>query len=59
MERKIGEIFTIEGVKYQCIKSPDCKGCCFKSNKLCAEHICCGIGREDGENVMFKEIKEL
>lgn len=57
MERKIGEIFTIEGVKYQCVKSPDCKGCCFHSNKLCAEQICCG--REDGENVMFKEIKEL
>ena len=57
MERKIGEIFTIEGVKYQCVKSPDCKGCCFKNNKLCAEHICCC--REDGENVMFKEIKEL
>lgn len=57
MERKIGEIFTIEGVKYQCIKSSDCKGCCFYNNKLCAEQICCS--REDSEGVMFKEIKEL
>ena len=57
MERKIGEIFEVNGVKYQCVKSPDCKGCCFHSNKLCAEHICCC--REDGEDVMFEEIKEL
>ena len=59
MEKKIDEIFTINEVKYQCVKSQDCKGCCFYSNKLCAEHICCGTSREDGEDVIFKEIKEL
>ena len=61
MERKIGEIFEVNGVKYKCIKPAFfyCEDCCFYNKQLCTEHTCCGAYREDGKDVMFKEIKEL
>ena len=60
MERKIDEIFEVDGVKYQCIRydPSKCKDCCFNNKSLCKEQSCISFQREDKEEVIFKEIKE-
>ena len=70
MEKAVGEIFEFEGVKLQ-VKDTDretsCNGCYFKkylNSCLDEESVincmnrCCGIGRSDGKNVVFVEVKQ-
>lgn len=60
-ERNIGEVFELNGVKYQCVRyNPSkCKNCCFNNDKsLCVEQRCSGFQRVDGEEVIFKEVKD-
>lgn len=54
-ERNLGEVFEINGVKYQCVSYTKCKNCCFSNNKsLCVEQKCTRFQREDGEEVVFE-----
>ena len=60
MERKIGEIFKVDGVKLKCLKYlGDCADCYFFDKpKQCDKQSCLKFERSDGECVYFKEIKE-
>lgn len=63
-ERKIGELFEIDGVKLICLQdkstTPACKNCYFyyKKEKPCSQILCAEYEREDATNVYFEEIKE-
>ena len=59
--RNIGEVFELNGVKYRCVRyNPSkCKNCCFSNDKsLCVEQRCTRFQREDGEEVVFEEVKD-
>ena len=62
MERKIGEIFELNGKKYQVIENDklDCKECGFKDEKcwLFNTGICLGRLRKDKKDVCFKLVEE-
>ena len=60
MERKIGEIFKVDGVKLKCLKYlDDCTDCYFfEKPEQCDKQSCLKFERSDGECVYFKEIKE-
>ena len=63
-ERKIGELFEIDGVKLICLQDksivPACKDCYFyyKKGKPCSQILCAEYEREDATNVYFEE-KEI
>ena len=70
MERAVGEIFDFNGVRLrvkEAEKRYSCNGCYFKkylNSCLDEESVrncmnrCCGIGRSDGKNVVFVEVKD-
>lgn len=56
MERKIGEIFEIDGKKYKCISNgPGCSGCCTKNYEVFGWCGC--TTRSDKKPVVFIEVK--
>ena len=63
MERKIGEVFEIDGVKLQVEEgSIGCVGCYFDKDKECFDHWditgeCHWSARENKKGVIFKEVK--
>ena len=62
MERKVGEIFNVNGTTLQVceVKETDeCNGCFFENiHPRCLPYICAAQEREDGKNVQFKEISK-
>lgn len=59
MERKIGEVFEIDGCWYQCVKGHTCKGCAFEQmscSRLKGGNVCCDILRKDRNSVIFKKV---
>lgn len=64
MERKIGEIFELNGKKYQVIEDYkldlDCKECGFKDEKcwLFNTGVCLGCLRKDKKDVCFKLVED-
>ena len=62
-ERKIGEKFDFNDKKYECkVSTSLCDGCGIKYRCIHKEIIevfgdCMGILRNDGENVVFAEVK--
>ena len=66
MERKIGEIFKLNGQKYQVIESKcgDCDGCIFYEHvPFCIKHDkkignCCKEDRKDKTHVQFVAVKK-
>lgn len=61
MERKIGEIFEIEGQWYQCVRFTTCSGCGFANGGCIADKHLTGdcSGRLDGASVIFKELEKV
>ena len=60
-KRNIGEVFELNGVKYRCVRYnlSKCRTCCFSNDKsLCVEQRCVSFEREDGEEVVFEEVKD-
>ena len=62
MEYKIGEIFFLDGKKYQVIENDklDCEKCCFK-NIACWTlplDVCVGHYRTDKKNINYKLVEE-
>ena len=63
MERKIGEVFEVEGVRLICLHvdnlSKICDNCYFRDKKTqCQLQMCTDSEREDENIVYFKEIKK-
>ena len=62
MQPKIGEIITVENVKYitELAANPD-KPCneCHLLNKPCMDIACTACARQDNQAVIFKEVKEM
>ena len=62
MERKVGEIFNVNGTilqVYEAKESDGCNGCFFEElHPLCLPYICAAQEREDGKNVQFKKISK-
>ena len=62
MEYKVGEIFELDGKKYQVIEDDklDCTNCCFKETICVLFPIgsCVKYQRKDRRDVCFKLIEE-
>ena len=62
MERKVGEIFNVNGTilqVYEAKESDGCNGCFFEELRpLCLPYICDAQEREDGKDVQFKKISK-
>ena len=60
MERKIGEVFEVDGAKVQCVENINEKNCnhCFFSHLDCFAMPCLDIERIDKKNVFFKELED-
>lgn len=63
MERKIGEVFELEGRKLKVEKTEygECDGCYFFERE-CLQEIhgeCCDGVREDNTDVIFKDITDI
>lgn len=60
MERIIGEVFEVDGVKVQCVedKHNKCFYECFFADADCLDIPCMDIERKDGKNVFFKELED-
>ena len=65
MERKIGEVFELDGVKLRVEKGEmySCVGCYFNDFASCQDSIlvrgyCVDDNRRDQQNVIFTEVKE-
>lgn len=60
MERNIGEIFEVDGVKLKCVKyNHNCKDCYFSGKGMqCVRQKCNYASRKDSTSVMFIQIKE-
>ena len=59
MERKIGEVFEVDGVKVQCVENineRDCRDCFFFFFD-CLDMPCMDIERIDKQDVIFEELK--
>ena len=58
-ERKIGEVFEVDGVKVQCVENKHKINChdCFFYTLECPNTPCIDIKRKDKKNVIFKELK--
>lgn len=64
MERKIGEIFEINGEWYQCVEGSWCGRCDFHRTNLsasyCDYHLYCSTSkRTDHKSVIFKKLEKL
>ena len=59
MERKIGEVFEVDGVNIVCVEDTDESTCndCFFSKRDCGDIKCIYSNRKDNKNVLFKELK--
>ena len=62
MERKIGDIFEIDGEWYQCVKSiVYCPECAFNQD-FCSSKVlreCNAISRFDGNNIVFMKLEKV
>lgn len=59
MEREIGEIFDVDGVKLKCVKYNTCIDCYFCDKGMqCVQQKCAYPSRKDSTSVMFIQIKE-
>lgn len=60
MERKVGEVFEIDGVRLKVVAKRRCFGCYFAYRNLCFRPSdtgsCASIVREDKTNVVFMKI---
>jgi hypothetical protein len=60
LEPKINEVFELLGKHFRCIKDEPrqaCRGCAFHPDDSgCVFMNCDKYEREDGENVIFKEV---
>ena len=59
MERKLGEVFEVDGVKLQVVEASDtysCDGCYFLDNEKngCGFQNCLRCERNDGKSVVFQ-----
>lgn len=59
MERKIGEVFEVDGVKVQCVENINGRDCCdcFFAHLDCLDMPCMDIERIDKQDVIFEELK--
>lgn len=63
MEYKVGEIFELDGKKYQAVERVDglrCENCCFK-NSMCWQlntGSCIKYHRKDRRDVCFKLVEQ-
>lgn len=57
MERKVGEVFEVGGVKLKCVKHNNCLYCYFCDKGLQCMHQNCN-NRKDLKRVMFIQIEE-
>lgn len=63
MERKVGEVFEVEGKRYEVVEAPDtgyCYGCAFNERFECfsgQRGYCSDGARTDNKNVHFIEVK--
>lgn len=55
MERKVGEIFEVEGVKLQVVEDSGCVACYFLNSDQCVLLKCSAFDREDKKSVKFKK----
>lgn len=60
MERKIGEVFEVDGVKVQCVEITNDGNCrnCYFLHLDCFAMPCLGIERIDKKDVFFKELED-
>ena len=61
MEYKVGEIFELNGKKYQVIEDNDglfCENCCFKSSVIDIIGECYASKRKDNNDVCFELVEE-
>ena len=62
MEVKIGKTLNFNGKVLQACESTEsneCKGCFFEEyHPLCSDYICSAKEREDGKDIIFKEINK-
>ena len=61
MERKLGEVFEVDGVKLQVVEASDtfsCDGCYFLDNEknVCGFKNCLRCEREDNKPVKFVKV---
>ena len=59
MERKLGEVFEVDGVKLQVVEASDtfsCDGCYFidSGQDVCGFQSCLRCERNDGNSVVFQ-----
>lgn len=55
LEPKVGEIFELDGKKYECVKGEYCTDCIFlKANYKCLKLKCISSYRQDKTPVIFK-----
>ena len=59
MERKLGEVFEVDGVTVQCVKNINGKNCrdYFFAHLVCLDMQCMDIERIDKQDVIFEELK--
>ena len=59
MERKIGEVFEVDGVKVQCVENINMRDCryCFFEHLYCLDMPCMDFERIDKQDVIFEELK--
>lgn len=60
MERKIGEVFEVDGVKVQCVENINGRDCryCFFAHLDCLDNPCYYYERIDKQDVIFEELKD-
>lgn len=63
MEYKVGEIFELNGKKYQVVEDDklDCTNCCFQDTTICWQlntGYCIGRLRKDKKDVCFKLVEQ-
>ena len=61
MERKLGEVFEVDGVKLQVVEASDtfsCDGCYFLKNEqdVCGFQNCLKCERKDNKSVKFVKV---
>lgn len=61
MERAIGEVFELEGLKVKCVKSESDNDCpkCFYMDRHCFNLPCAFYQRSDETDVYFIEVEPI
>lgn len=61
MEKKIGEVFELDGNWYQCIRGTGCKNCAFSDLPMgCTDdYPCFSMDRSDGREVIYKRLEKV